>query len=184
MAVQNAAPAREMGVATASVTFFRQMGGTIGVAVFLSVLFSTVENKIVEAFRATVRTPEFQLALTDPALRANPANDIVLQAILHGGVGGNAGGVLQDSSFLQRIDPRLAQPFLVGFSDAMDLVFLIAAGTMFGAFVLMLFLKEIPLRNQSGIEALAAEHAAKASVVPPPAPAAAVPVAFPRTPRP
>ena len=31
LAVQNAVPPREMGVATSSVTFFRQMGGTLGV---------------------------------------------------------------------------------------------------------------------------------------------------------
>lgn len=74
---------------------------------------------------------------------------------------GNAGGVLQDSSFLQHIDPRLTRPFLVGFSNAMDEVFLVAAGVMFIAFVLLLFLEEVPLRTQSGIQALAAEHAAE-----------------------
>ena len=42
LATQNAMPPRDIGVATSSATFFRQMGGTLGVAVFLSVLFSTV----------------------------------------------------------------------------------------------------------------------------------------------
>ncbi|MGH8938062.1 MAG: MDR family MFS transporter, partial [Actinomycetes bacterium] len=46
LAVQNAVPPRDMGVATSSATFFRQMGGTLGTAVFLSVLFSTVSDKI------------------------------------------------------------------------------------------------------------------------------------------
>ncbi|MGH4025802.1 MAG: MDR family MFS transporter, partial [Pseudonocardiaceae bacterium] len=156
MAVQNAVPARDMGVATASSTFFRQMGGTLGVAVFLSVLFGIVGSRIVDAFQGAARTPEFQAALADPALRANPANRVVLDAVGNGGISGNAGGVLQDSSFLQHIDPRLARPFLIGFSEAMDLVFLIAAGVMFLAFMLMLFLEEVPLRTQSGIEARAA----------------------------
>jgi hypothetical protein len=132
--------------------------------VFLSILFSTAGSKIVDAFGTTARTPAFQSALADPAVRANPANDVVRQIVQAGGVsgsGGNAGGVLQDSSFLQRIDPRLARPFLVGFSDAMDGVFLVAAGVMLLAFVLMLFLEEVPLRNQSGIDALAAELAAE-----------------------
>lgn len=48
----------------------------------------------------------------------------------------------------------------------MDVVFLVAAGAMFFAFVLMLFLKEIPLRSQSGIEALATELAAEAGEAP------------------
>ncbi|MGH3797404.1 MAG: MFS transporter, partial [Pseudonocardiaceae bacterium] len=172
IAVQNAVPARDMGVATASATFFRQMGGTMGVAVFLSILFSTVGSKIVEGFRASVGTVEFQAALADPAVRANPANRVVLQAVQNGGTSPNTGGVLQDSSFLQQMDPRLARPFLIGFSDAMDQVFLIAAGIMFLAFVIMLFLKEIPLRTQSGIEARAAELAAEAGVAPAPIPAA------------
>jgi MFS family permease len=39
LAVQNAAERSDMGIATSSATFFRQMGGTLGVAVFLSILF-------------------------------------------------------------------------------------------------------------------------------------------------
>jgi EmrB/QacA subfamily drug resistance transporter len=181
MAVQNAVPARDMGVATASATFFRQMGGTLGVAVFLSILFSVVGTKIAEAFRTVAPTPEFRAALADPAIRANPANRIVLEAIGDGGAGGNgdASGVLQDSSFLQEIDPRLARPFLVGFSEAMDLVFLIAAGVMLLAFVLMLFLEEVPLRTQSGIQARAAELAAETGAAPTSTPVAAESV--PRT---
>ncbi len=46
LAVQNAVPPQDMGVATSSATFFRQMGGTLGTAVFLSILFSTVGDKI------------------------------------------------------------------------------------------------------------------------------------------
>ncbi|MGH3718386.1 MAG: MFS transporter [Pseudonocardiaceae bacterium] len=167
-AVQNAVPARDMGVATASATFFRQMGGTLGVAVFLSILFSNAASLIADAFRTIGRTPEFQSALADPAVRANPADNVVLQAIQASGVGGsgNAGGVLQDSSFLQHIDPRLARPFLVGFANAMDGVFLVAAGVMVIAFVVVLFLKERPLRTESGIEARAAELAAEAVPTP------------------
>jgi EmrB/QacA subfamily drug resistance transporter len=178
LAVQNAVPARDMGVASASATFFRQMGGTLGVAVFLSILFATVRTEIAEAFRTVAQTPEFRAALADPAVRADPANGVVLEAIRNGGGSGNAGGVLQDSSFLQHIDPRLARPFLVGFSEAMDLVFLIAAGVMFLAFVLMLFLEEVPLRMQSGIEARAAELAAETGAAP-----TATPVAVESLPR-
>jgi EmrB/QacA subfamily drug resistance transporter len=143
MAAQNAVPARDMGVATASSTFFRQMGGTLGVALFLSILFSTAGGKIADAFATIAPTAQFQSALADRAVRDNPANAVVLEAIRTRGVGGSgdAGGVLQDSSFLQHIDPRLARPYLVGFSNAMDEVFLIAAGVMFIAFVLLLFLR-------------------------------------------
>ena len=40
LAVQNAVRPRDIGVATSSATFFRQIGGTLGTAVFLSILFS------------------------------------------------------------------------------------------------------------------------------------------------
>jgi EmrB/QacA subfamily drug resistance transporter len=167
LAVQNAVPARDMGVATASATFFRQMGGTLGTAVFLSILFSTVADKIADAFRDAARTADFQAATQDPAVLANPANQGVLRA-LRGGAGGNTNGVLNDSSFIQHLDPRLARPFLVGFAQAMDLVFLVAAGVLVLAFLVTLFIKEIPLRERSGLAEQAAENAGgvAATVVP------------------
>src|SRR5215475_5939300 len=54
-AAQNAASVREIGVATSSVTFFRSMGGTIGAAVFLSILFDRLAGKIQHAY-ATAAT--------------------------------------------------------------------------------------------------------------------------------
>jgi EmrB/QacA subfamily drug resistance transporter len=160
IAVQNAVPARDMGVATSSATFFRQMGGTLGTAVFLSILFSTVGTKIAAAFASISGTPQFQSALHDPAVIANPNNAPVVDLIRNGGGTGGAGGaVLQDSSFIQHLDPRLARPFLVGFADSMHPVFITAAAVVALAFVLVLFLKELPLRTQSGIQARMAEDA-------------------------
>ena len=66
LAVQNAVPPKDMGVATSSATFFRQMGGTLGTAVFLSVLFSTVGGKILAAFEKSSTDPAFQAALDRP----------------------------------------------------------------------------------------------------------------------
>lgn len=155
LAVQNAVNPRDMGVATASATFFRQMGGTLGTAVFLSILFSTVGDRITGAFRDAAAAPGFRAALTDPAVITDPANRPVLDALAGGG--GNA-GVLTDSSFLGGLDPRLARPFLVGFSESISLVFLVAAAVVAVAFVLVLFLREVPLRTQSGLDAQASER--------------------------
>jgi EmrB/QacA subfamily drug resistance transporter len=157
IAVQNAVPARDMGVATASTTFFRQMGGTIGTAVFLSILFTVLPNRMASAFAKIVPTASFQTALHDPAVLANPNNQPALQLLQHGTSGGIGAGVLQDSSFIQRLDPRLARPFLVGFSDSMRPVFIIAAIVVGVAFVLLWFMREIPLRDQSGLQAQLAE---------------------------
>ncbi len=160
IAVQNAVPARDMGVATASATFFRQMGGTLGTAVFLSILFSTVGDKIATAFRTLAPTAPFQAALSDQSVLANPNNAPVLSMIRSAGTSGAVGtSALQDSSFIQKLDPRLARPFLVGFADSMHPVFLTAAVVVAVAFVLVLFMKELPLRTQSGIQARMAEDA-------------------------
>ncbi|HVV23375.1 MAG TPA: MFS transporter [Pseudonocardiaceae bacterium] len=165
IAVQNAVPPQDMGVATASATFFRQMGGTVGTAVFLSILFSTVGKRIGDAFRSIAPTPAFQSALSDPSVAHNPNNAPVLNLVKHGvgAAGGSGSQVLQDSSFIKQLDPRLARPFLVGFSDAMHPVFLTAAAVVAVAFVLVLFMKEVPLRMQSGIQARMAEEAGPAA---------------------
>jgi EmrB/QacA subfamily drug resistance transporter len=157
LAVQNAMPPRDIGVATSSATFFRQMGGTLGTAVFLSILFSTVTERIAEAVREIAPTPAFQAALRDPAVLANPLNRAVVEGLRTGRASGSS---LQDSSFIQQIDPRLARPFQVGFSEAMDLVFLVGAAVVLVAFVLALFLPEVPLSTQSGLQRIAAEAAA------------------------
>jgi predicted MFS family arabinose efflux permease len=164
LAVQNAVPPRDMGVATSSATFFRQMGGTLGTAVFLSVLFNTLPDKITAAFEAIVPTPEFQSALHDPAVVNNPANQPVIQA-LQGGGGLSANSALNDSSFINHLDDRLAKPFLVGFSNAMDNVFLLGAIVILVAFVVVWFLPEEKLRSQSGIEAREAQEAAAAAAL-------------------
>ncbi|GAA3340098.1 hypothetical protein GCM10017714_18410 [Curtobacterium pusillum] len=49
LASQGSVDARDMGVATSSATFFRQIGGTLGTAVLLSILFSVMPSNILHA---------------------------------------------------------------------------------------------------------------------------------------
>ncbi len=81
LAVQNSVAPRDIGVATASSTFFRQIGGTLGVAVFLSILFSTVGDKIAAALKAAAGTPAFQAAAHDPAIAGVQPNSDFLAAM-------------------------------------------------------------------------------------------------------
>jgi len=134
LAVQNSVSPREMGVATSSVTFFRQMGGTIGVAVFLSILFTRLPTDIGNAVSSA--------AATDPR---------VAQAVQSGQL--PAGGDLSDTSFIQQLPDFLARPFKVGFSDSIDLVFLIAACVVAVGFFVFLFLPQLALSDKSGIQA-------------------------------
>jgi EmrB/QacA subfamily drug resistance transporter len=165
LAVQNAVPPQDMGVATSSATFFRQMGGTLGTAVFLSILFSTVTDNIVRAFQDAAQTPAFQAALQDPAVTGDPANAKILDALQSGGGATPTlpAGTLDDTSFLADLDDRLARPFLVGFSDSMDLVFRFAAMVLVLAFVVVLFLPEEKLRSVSGIQAQQQQRADEAA---------------------
>ncbi|MCV2392929.1 MFS transporter [Actinotalea sp. M2MS4P-6] len=160
LAVQNAVPPRDMGTATSSSLFFRQMGGTLGTAVFLSILFSTVGQKIGTAFQDALATSDLQAALKDPTtLTGDPAaNQQVLQALQGGS--GSGGLSLDDSSFIAHLDPRLAEPILVGFSSSVSLVLEVAAAVLVIGFVLSWFVPELPLRMVSGIQSRMEEDAA------------------------
>lgn len=155
LAVQNAVPPQQIGVATSTATFTRQMGGTIGTAVFLSILFSAVPEKIAAAFGAAAPTAEFQAGIAaglqaPPGTADNSVATALQQAASSGSVSAaSSSGVLSDSSFLTDLDPRLAKPFLVGFSDAMDLVFLVGAAVMVVGFLIMLRLPHVELRSGS-----------------------------------
>jgi MFS family permease len=143
LAVQNAVSPREIGVATSSVTFFRQMGGTIGTAAFLSILFTTLPNKI-------------QSAVSN-AVHANPALGPQFQKL-----GAGKGGALSDTSFIQKLPATLAAPFKTGFANGIDLVMLVAAVVVAVGFFVMLFLPQLELRNQSALQARAEEGGADA----------------------
>jgi EmrB/QacA subfamily drug resistance transporter len=171
LAVQNAVSPRDIGVATSSATFTRQIGGTIGTAVFLSILFSAVPDRLQTAFRTIAPSSDFQAALKAPQgnAGANQAFISGLQSAQSGGSGGAFDSALNDSSFIQQIDPRLARPFLVGFSEAIDLVFLIGSGVMAVAFVVLWFLPNVELRSGSSYaeRGRAAADDADAAAVPP-----------------
>jgi predicted MFS family arabinose efflux permease len=154
IATQNSVPPQDMGVATSSATFFRQMGGTMGTAVFLSVLFSSLPDRIAEA--ASRNAASVQAALSDPAVLADPANRPGLALFQGGGPSGSA-SALDDSSFISALDPRLARPILEGFASSIDLVFMIGLGILLVNLVVTMFLPEEPLRNMSGIQARQAE---------------------------
>ena len=147
LAVQNAVSPREIGVATSSATFTRQIGGTIGTAVFLSILFSTVPDRIASAMQRIAPGADFQAALREPA-NAQFAREFT-SAQASGSGSTPFSEVLKDSSFLSHLDPRLARPFLEGFSDSMDLVFLVGAAVMVAGFVVLWLLPHVELRGGS-----------------------------------
>jgi EmrB/QacA subfamily drug resistance transporter len=130
LAMQNSVDPRDMGVATSATTFFRQVGGSMGTAIFLSILFTNAGTNIAENLK-------------------------------NAGVSAAAAGKvdLNNTSGLSSLPDNIRHPILVGFSDAMDVVFLVGACVLVVAIVLAAVMKEVPLRTQSGMQA-AREHAA------------------------
>ncbi len=154
--IQNAVSPRDIGVATSSATFFRQLGGTLGVAVFLSLLFSTLGDNIKSAFTAASGDPAFQRALADP-------DNVALRQSLRSG-GGVLNQVQDNSSVINTFPAVLAHPFQVGFADSMSLVLLGGGCVMAIAFLVLLLLPKVELRATSaGAEARAAQRAAQAA---------------------
>ncbi|MBI5160672.1 MAG: MFS transporter [Micrococcales bacterium] len=81
LASQSAVQPQQMGVATSASTFFRQIGGTLGVAVLLSVLFAALPGNILTATadRATL-TSSLDAAL-DPAVGGAAKNAAVMKQL-------------------------------------------------------------------------------------------------------
>ena len=142
LAMQNSVPAKDMGVASAASSFFRSVGGTLGTAVFLSILFSLAGTKITAAYAKAATSPAYLAAA-----KAHPGQVAALRQHLSGG--------LDDTSFLNGLAKPLAHPFFAGFSSAGDVVFAVTAGLLVAAIVLSASLKEVPLRLVSGNQARA-----------------------------
>ena len=131
ISVQNALPPRDMGIATSSVSFFRSLGGTLGAAVSLAILFGSLAGNIQERAR-------------DAGLPAEVVDRF------------GSATALNDSSVINTLPAAVRQAVLDGFADSMSTVFFVIALLLVPAFLLTLFVKEIPLRAQGG---LAAAHA-------------------------
>jgi MFS family permease len=118
IAVQNAVPYRDLGVATSGATYFRSIGSAFGVAVFGAVFANLLGTNLQRFLPASALPPGF-----DPAvIQANPAGLQQLPAAIHS-------GVIQ--AYVASLQP----------------VFLTAVPFALLAFVLTCFLREVPLRQ-------------------------------------
>jgi hypothetical protein len=82
IASQNAVGPRDIGVATSSSTFFRQVGGTLGVAVIFSVVFSVVGGFISAGFQKTSVLKAALNAALNPAV-ANASNNKSIMSTIY-----------------------------------------------------------------------------------------------------
>jgi EmrB/QacA subfamily drug resistance transporter len=132
VAVQNVAPRHQMGAATASTTFFRSIGSTVGVAVFGSILLTNYNRDFGRAVPAGLPAEDlrfFSNPLMLPQLRPQ------MEAVFARQAGGLA------------TMERLMATVRLGLVHGLHQIFLTSAIMMIGALVLNLFLKSVPLRS-------------------------------------
>jgi EmrB/QacA subfamily drug resistance transporter len=165
LAVQNAVEPRDLGTGSSSVMFFRQIGGSLGTAVFLSILFGTASSDIGDEISLASQTTEFQQVISDPATLEDPSNAAIIMALQAGSIDGaeSSGLSLDDTSFLKDADPVLAAPFREGFADAITRVLRISGFIGLGGLVFALFIPHITLQEKSGLETMREEAAARAA---------------------
>ncbi|MBS1906285.1 MAG: MFS transporter [Actinobacteria bacterium] len=268
MASQNAVAAPDMGVATSGAQFFRQIGGTLGTAIMLSILFTLLPTNITHSMADKPTLTAALNAALDPAVAGKEQNKAVMkqlwtpivdplqqniqaqldkgateakaaagqavtqkvtdgvnQAVAAGqipaaaaqtvidqkvaeatpaaqaaalqAVADKAHGTVQDgkvvvdwsnkgqrtywvdqlvpnivkeidkgtskasngssssvsdTSFLKGADPVLTKPFMVGFTQAIDVIYWVGFGVLMLAFVLSWFFKAPPLRTRSALQ--------------------------------
>jgi len=121
--MQVSVPRRDMGVGTSSAAFFRSMGGAVGTAVFISMLFSLAASRIADSMKSAMASPDYQAVLRDPAVAADPANAKLYEFFQNGA----SNDSLNDTSWLHTANSTLTRPITEGFAYAIDAVMLTAA---------------------------------------------------------
>ena len=79
LASQNSVDPHEMGVASSAATFFRQIGGTLGTAVMLSVLFSMLPANVLHATEDKANLSAALDAALDPATSSKADNAAIMK---------------------------------------------------------------------------------------------------------
>jgi EmrB/QacA subfamily drug resistance transporter len=128
VAVQNAVPYEQMGTATSLGNFFRSIGGVFGVALFGSIFTNRLAAELPRFL-----SPSQLKAVAGTNLVSSPANVDKLPPGIHAGV-------------------------VEAFSHSLSTVFLAGVPIAALAFVLTLFLEEVPLKDKAAVDELS--HAA------------------------
>lgn len=134
--VQNAFSASRLGVVTASLAFFRSIGGAVGAALLGSVMIGRFTDDVQTGLAALPPAVTSHMGtLTNSAqVLMNATNAEIATALAPYGAPGAA------------IAARLETIRNTGIASGISEVFAIGAGLMVVAFVASLFLREIPLR--------------------------------------
>lgn len=144
LATQNAVSHKELGAVTASSQLFRNLGGTIGIAVMGTVMSNNLTKNLKEAMQSS-SAPDF--SQLDPAVTQQLTAFANPQALM------NKPLLEQTQASL----PADVQPLFVQMIDnirdalgqTLSSVFLTGTLVLVVAFILVFFLKELPLRSSN-----------------------------------
>ena len=148
--VQNAVPIRELGVATSNLTFFRQIGGSVG----LAVLWTVFANKFSDSIKPEMLTAGVPQQIVDQFGAATAGGNAT--NLIQVGQGDPGAALLANvpAAFRPAVEPfvpnildGLHQAFSVGIAE----VFLIGVGTTIVALAVAAFMRELPLRTTMGV---------------------------------
>ena len=137
VAVQNVAPRKQMGAATASTAFFRSIGSTMGVAIFGSVLLTSYHHDLTAGIPPG--TPPAALKLF-----SNPLLLVQLRPQLDATFGQTAAG--------RQLLQMLLANVRIGLLNGLQRIFLASAIIMTLAIVLHIMLRDVPLRRHHAPE--------------------------------
>ncbi|WP_238147736.1 MULTISPECIES: MDR family MFS transporter [Micrococcaceae] len=132
LVVQNSVPFTQLGTATSANNYFREMGSSVGVAIFGAMFTSQLSTKLGDLF--TSLPPE------------------AAQGAGAEGAGGNSASSLTPQ-MLNDMPDFLRDGVVRAYAESLAPVFWYLLPFMALAFVLAFFLKEIPLRSVSGMVA-------------------------------
>lgn len=126
VALQNAAEPRDLGVATSTNLFFRSMGGALGTALFGALLTSSLGSIL--------------------------AGDLMREAVA---LGIDPGQLTGTPDAIRALPGSLRQPVQDAFIDGLREIFLVSVPFALAGLLLMLRLRELPLRETTGLEEIA-----------------------------
>jgi EmrB/QacA subfamily drug resistance transporter len=124
VSIQNAIELNDLGAGTASISFFRSLGGSFGVALLGSALLNRLGNRI-------AALPGHELLGRHPALDLLRGNEVALA----------------------QLTPALREGLAQAAASSFALIFLMTAGMTALALVTALCLPELPLRTTTGMPA-------------------------------
>ncbi|HEX5823999.1 MAG TPA: MDR family MFS transporter [Candidatus Limnocylindrales bacterium] len=160
--VQNAVPFSKLGVATSNLTFFRQIGGSVGLAIAGTVFGQGLAEKLQPALlpiglQTIAAAPADQRAALGSFFQSPALANIDLNELT--GVGKSFGTAIVNQApaqlhpIIQPFVPQFDQAFNNSMSLAIAQTFWIGVAAAALAFVAALFMRELPLRSSHGAPA-------------------------------